>query len=111
MVNCFCVCLLQNIESTDKRYLLAVDVSASMQYGEVNGADSITPSVAMSAMALLTVRTERTCDVVGFSNEMTRVPVNKRMNLEEVQHAISEVFNIFVITVHPNVYLEPIIFI
>ena len=54
------------VQSTGKRYLLAVDVSDSMSV-PVIGTPSLTVKEAAAAMMMTTVRTEERCDVVAFS--------------------------------------------
>uniref|UniRef100_K1PZM2 60 kDa SS-A/Ro ribonucleoprotein n=1 Tax=Magallana gigas TaxID=29159 RepID=K1PZM2_MAGGI len=61
-------CLSCNyVATTRKRYLLAIDVSCSMDV-PVLGTPTITARDAAAAMAMVTVRTpEQSCDVVAFS--------------------------------------------
>jgi 60 kDa SS-A/Ro ribonucleoprotein len=55
-----------NVESTGRRLLLALDVSGSMTYGAVAGVPGLTPRDASAALALVTVATEPRYEVVGF---------------------------------------------
>ena len=55
-----------NVEPTGKRLLLALDVSASMTYGEIAGVPGLTPRDASAALALVTAATEQRYEVVGF---------------------------------------------
>lgn len=54
------------VEPTGKRYMLALDISGSMGSGHVAGT-SLTPREASAAMAMVTARTEKRCEVVGFT--------------------------------------------
>ncbi|KAK2178552.1 hypothetical protein NP493_539g02020 [Ridgeia piscesae] len=74
------------VEPTNKRYLLAVDVSGSMYFGPVNGCKSITPGMAAAALSLVTARTERQCEIVGFSHELVPLAIGDHMKLPEVEN-------------------------
>ena len=55
-----------NVEPTGKRLLLALDVSGSMEWGEVAGVPGLSPREASAALALVTAATEPDYEVVGF---------------------------------------------
>ena len=55
-----------NVEPAGKRFLLALDVSASMRAGFVAGAVGLSPRDASAAMAMITAATEPSHEVVGF---------------------------------------------
>jgi 60 kDa SS-A/Ro ribonucleoprotein len=55
-----------NVESTGRRLMLALDVSGSMTYGAVAGVPGLTPRDASAALALVTAATEPRYEVVGF---------------------------------------------
>jgi 60 kDa SS-A/Ro ribonucleoprotein len=55
-----------NVESTGRRLLLALDVSGSMTYGAVAGVPGLSPRDASAALALVTAATEPRYEVVGF---------------------------------------------
>ena len=55
-----------NVEPAGKRLLLALDVSGSMEFGEVAGVPGLTPRVASAALALVTAATEPQYEIVGF---------------------------------------------
>jgi 60 kDa SS-A/Ro ribonucleoprotein len=55
-----------NVEPTGRRLLLALDVSASMAWGNVAGVQGLTPREASAAMALVTAATEPRHEIVGF---------------------------------------------
>ena len=70
-----------NVEATGKRHLLALDVSGSMDYsGEVNGVPGLTPRVASSAMAMVTVATGDPCEVVAFTSGQLGAGLGGRRN-------------------------------
>jgi 60 kDa SS-A/Ro ribonucleoprotein len=56
----------ENVEPTGKRLLLALDVSASMTWGDVAGVPGLTPRDASAALALVTAATEKRYEIVGF---------------------------------------------
>jgi 60 kDa SS-A/Ro ribonucleoprotein len=80
----------QNVESTGKRVVLALDVSGSMHWGTVAGVTGLTPRVASAAMALVTAATESQHAVVAFSHEMMRVNISPRQRLDDVLRAADE---------------------
>jgi 60 kDa SS-A/Ro ribonucleoprotein len=57
----------ENVPSTGKRWLLALDVSGSMDCGTVSGIPGLTPRVASAAMAMLTAATEAQHRMVAFT--------------------------------------------
>jgi 60 kDa SS-A/Ro ribonucleoprotein len=56
----------ENVESTGKRLLLALDVSGSMVGGQVAGVPGLTPRDASAALAIVTAATESRYEIVGF---------------------------------------------
>jgi 60 kDa SS-A/Ro ribonucleoprotein len=56
----------ENVESTGKRLLLALDVSGSMTGGSVAGVPRLSPRDASAALALVTAATEEQYEIVGF---------------------------------------------
>jgi 60 kDa SS-A/Ro ribonucleoprotein len=57
-----------NVEPTDKRFLLGIDVSGSMTMGEIAGVPGLTPNVAAAAMAMVAARTEPAYYAMGFAD-------------------------------------------
>lgn len=78
------------IDPTNKRYLLAIDVSGSMSWGNCIGT-SITPRVASAAMAMLTARTEPQYHFVGFSHRLVPLNINSTQRLDTVIRTIEQV--------------------
>ena len=81
---------LQNVEPTNKRYLLAIDVSGSMSWGNCHGT-TITPRVASAAMAMLTAHTEPQYHFVGFSHHLVPLNINSTQRLDTVVRTIEQV--------------------
>jgi len=82
--------VFQAVEPTNKRYLLAIDVSGSMSWGNCIGT-SITPRVASAAMAMLTARTEPQYHFVGFSHHLVPLNINSTQRLDTVIRTIEQV--------------------
>lgn len=57
-----------NIEPTGKRWVLALDVSGSMDCGAVSGVPGLTPRMASAAMAMVTAASEKTYQAVAFTS-------------------------------------------
>lgn len=78
------------VEPTGKRFVLALDVSGSMTWGNVLGQTNINAREASAAMAMATLRVEKTCHTVAFCDKLTRLSqLNRNMSLTEVTSAIS----------------------
>jgi 60 kDa SS-A/Ro ribonucleoprotein len=74
----------QCIEPTGKNFLLGIDVSGSMTWGEIAGMPGISPNVAAAAMAMVTARTEKNRQVMGFCNQFVDLGITPRQRLDEV---------------------------
>ncbi|KAJ8298606.1 hypothetical protein KUTeg_022666 [Tegillarca granosa] len=72
-----------NVEPTGKRFLVAVDVSGSMNTA-VFGNPSVTARDAAAAMMMLTVRVETNVEVVAFSDGLTVLDIGKEDTLTSV---------------------------
>ena len=57
---------------TNQRYYLGIDVSGSMDHGEVGGVPGLTPSMAAAAMAMVIARREPNYYMAGFAGPNTR---------------------------------------
>ncbi len=55
-----------NVEPSDQRLLLALDVSSSMTFAHVAGVPGLTPRDVSAALALVTAATEARYEIVGF---------------------------------------------
>lgn len=72
------------IEPTGKRYLIGVDVSASMDWGNIAGVPGLTPRDAAAVMAMVFLRSEERVKIVGFSHQLVDLPLDKNMSLNDV---------------------------
>lgn len=65
------------IEPTGKRYLLGLDISGSMDLGEIAGMPGVSPRLASCAMALVTARTERQTHAIAFTTSIHDVDIGR----------------------------------
>jgi len=79
----------QNVESTGKRWLLALDVSGSMDWGEISGVPGLTPRMASGAMALVTANREPQHHTFGFCHEFVPLAISPRQRLDDIIKTIS----------------------
>ncbi len=80
-----------NVEPAGKRTMLALDVSASMDWNEIASVPCLTPRLGSAAMALVTARTEPQYLVTGFSHQLVQVPLTARSTLGEAVETLSRV--------------------
>ncbi len=87
-----------NVDRTGQRWVLALDVSGSMDGGMVAGVPGLTPRVASSAMAMITAAREERHAIIGFTagsggyggrwgggaSGVTRIPISPRQRLDTV---------------------------
>ncbi|XP_007667191.1 60 kDa SS-A/Ro ribonucleoprotein isoform X1 [Ornithorhynchus anatinus] len=79
----------QTVEPTGKRFLLAIDVSASMNQRVLGSV--LNASTVAAAMCMVVTRTEKGSHVVAFSDEMVPCPVTADMTLRQVLMAMEEI--------------------
>lgn len=79
------------VEATGRRWLLALDVSGSMGYGNIAGVGGITPRVASGAMALVTHKTEPNTTICAFSHQLVAFDMGKRERLDVVCNALAAI--------------------
>lgn len=73
-----------NVEPTNKRLLLALDVSGSMSSGAIAGVPGLTPRVGAAAMALVTAAVEPNHAFVGFFDRISPINISLRQWLDDV---------------------------
>lgn len=73
-----------NVQASNKRHLLALDVSGSMTGGSVCGTSVLTPRVASAAMAMVTARTEPQSLFMAFSDSFVPLDIRADDSLELV---------------------------
>lgn len=74
----------ENVEPTNKRIMLALDVSGSMGWGEISGIPGLTPAMGAAAMAMTIARTEPNYAVMGFANTFRPLPISPSQRLDDV---------------------------
>uniref|UniRef100_A0A8C4UTM6 RNA-binding protein RO60 n=1 Tax=Falco tinnunculus TaxID=100819 RepID=A0A8C4UTM6_FALTI len=72
----------KTVEPTGKRFVLAVDVSASMTQKVLGSV--LNASTVAAAMCMVVARTEKDSHIVAFSHEMVPCPVTADMTLPQV---------------------------
>jgi 60 kDa SS-A/Ro ribonucleoprotein len=80
-----------NVPPTGKRILLAVDVSASMNHGQVGGMIGITPRIAAAVMAMVLVRREPNYHITAFSHQMVPIALSPKQRLDDVINVMSRI--------------------
>lgn len=78
-----------NIEPTGKNFLLGLDISGSMGGGEIAGVLGLTPRIASAALAMVTMRTEKNYEIVGFSDRLINLSISAKDSLDSVVNKIS----------------------
>jgi 60 kDa SS-A/Ro ribonucleoprotein len=63
------------VAPTGARTLIGLDVSGSMNIGEIAGIPGISPRVGAAAMALTHVRTDASVQVMAFSERFVELPI------------------------------------
>lgn len=76
------------VEPTNKRWLLALDVSGSMDWGQIAGT-GLTPRQAAGAMALVTAKTEPNYHITAFSHTLVEVNLSRHQRLDGVLQTLS----------------------
>jgi len=73
-----------NVKPTGKRFLLGLDISASMSWGNISGMPGITPAVGAAAMSLITAKVEKKNKILGFADSFRELGISSRMRLDDV---------------------------
>lgn len=79
----------QTIEPANKRTLLALDVSGSMDGGECAGVPGLSPRVGSVAMALVTAATEKQHHFIAFTNSGERPSLHRGFAAGITQFSVS----------------------
>lgn len=79
-----------NVQSTGKRWMLALDVSGSMAWGTIAGVPGLTPRVGSAAMALVTANTEPQYITMGFSDKLVPLGISPRQRLDDVLRIVDQ---------------------
>ncbi len=79
------------VEPSNKRIVLALDVSGSMDSGVVGGVPGLTPRVGSAAMALVTAATEPNYTIMAFSHQLVPAPISPRQRLDDVLRVVDAI--------------------
>lgn len=77
-----------NVEPTNKKYYLGVDVSGSMSYSFIGDSGLISCAQAAGIMAMTILRTEPACVIKGFAEGMTDLKITANSSIEEVMDKV-----------------------
>lgn len=81
----------KSVEKTGKRYLLALDVSSSMQSASVCGINCMTAAEISCAMAMIIANIEANCDIMGFCDtSFSKLNLNPSDSLDT---NLTEIYN------------------
>lgn len=73
----------KTVTPTGKRFLLGLDVSGSMGWGEIAGMSGLTPREASVALALVTANVEPMYHIMGFTGNFVPLPISKGQRLDD----------------------------
>lgn len=79
----------KNIVPTNKKFLLAIDISASMTWNPVSGGFSLTPRDVSAAMAMATAHVEDDYLITVFSTSLKEVSISPCQRLDDVVNTIN----------------------
>ena len=85
---------MQKVFRTGKRFMLALDVSGSMTCGGCNGCEQLSPSIAATALSMVTWNTEEHVEMVAFGGHLTRLEdhgLRKNLTINEAWRKMSQV--------------------
>lgn len=74
----------KDVVPTNKRLMIALDVSGSMYGNPVNGIPGLDAATVAAAMALVTANIEPNYTIMGFSHELVPVPISPHQRLDDV---------------------------
>lgn len=78
------------VEPSGKAHLLGLDVSGSMQMGQVCGC-ALTPIEAEACMAMVTARREPRCEMLAFSTQVVPFNITAKARLVDVVKAMKAI--------------------
>ncbi|MEM9776123.1 MAG: TROVE domain-containing protein, partial [Chloroflexota bacterium] len=73
-----------NVTPSNKRLMLALDVSGSMGWPNLAGVPGLSPRVGSAAMALVTAATEQKVMMQAFSHKFVKLSISPRQRLDGV---------------------------
>lgn len=85
------VACFHNAEQTNLRVQVAIDVSGSMNMGEVVGIPNLTPREAAAALATVFARREENIYATAFSDRMVPFTLGKRSSMDSVMRQCNDI--------------------
>jgi 60 kDa SS-A/Ro ribonucleoprotein len=93
-----------SVEPTNKRILMALDVSGSMTFGEtyaygysyhtgtegLGGVIGLSPRIAVACLAMVTARVERDYEILGFEHRLVDLNISKHDSLNTVMAKVQK---------------------
>jgi len=79
----------KNVEPTNKKYYLALDVSSSMSWSYAGNSDILTCSQASAVMAMTIARTEKNSIIKGFSTKLVDLGIGRNTSINEAFRIVS----------------------
>jgi 60 kDa SS-A/Ro ribonucleoprotein len=73
-----------NVEPSNQRICIGLDVSGSMNWGEINGIPNMTPRVGAAAMCMVTYKTEPLVTVGAFCKQFVPVDMSRHRRLDDL---------------------------
>lgn len=80
----------QNVEPTGKRFVLALDVSGSMTWTDINGVPGLQPRLASAAMCLATARAGDPYHVIAFASGIMPVGITAHDTLGSAVQKVAQ---------------------
>lgn len=77
------------VKPSNKRELIALDVSGSMSAQNIAGMAGITPRIGSAAMSMIQARTEQDYQIMAFTNKFVPLSISKKDSLDTVIRKIS----------------------
>jgi 60 kDa SS-A/Ro ribonucleoprotein len=74
----------ESVEPTGRSFVVGVDVSGSMGWGEVCGVPGLTPRLAAACLAMTLVRTEPDVRTMAFAHEFRPLDLGPKSSLAEI---------------------------
>jgi len=74
----------KNVEPTNKRIVIGLDVSGSMNGGNIVGIPAMTPRMGACAMSMVTYKVEPLVSVMAFCHRFVEVNMSKRQRLDDL---------------------------
>lgn len=72
------------VQPTNKRFMLALDVSGSMGYSTIGNIPGMTPRVGAAAMSLVTAATEPHYTTMAFGHQFMPLTISPKQRLDDV---------------------------